>query len=213
MDRWLLVGALWAEVAPVVAALGDRRWLGPRLISGRLAGAEVALLRCGVGPARAAAHTRAALEAWRADRVLSFGTCGALCPSLPVGAVLTSALVGDEAGRTWSIEPLSGQPRADVATVRRVVHTATARDALLRRGFGACEMELAGVAEAAQGRPVHALKVVSDLAGADADPALPIAGLPSPARLLRFQVRAARLTRTRLLPALLTCLTRQDGPA
>lgn len=212
MERWLLVGALWSEVSPVLARMRARRWLGPRLATGVLGGAEIALLRSGVGPARAKARTAAALERWDATRVLSFGTSGALTADHALGAVLTGHRAATEQGPPRALSPLPGVPAVAIASVRHVVCTPTRRDALAAAGFDICEMECVGVLEAAGGRPVHALKVVSDRAGADADPALPGSGIPSPGRLLRSQLRAAALVHGRLLPALEGCLRLRFEP-
>ena len=212
MDRWLLVGALWAEVSPVATRLRDRRWLGSRLVVGTLAGVPVAVLRAGVGPDAASARTAQGLARWPADRVLSFGTCGAISDQLALGDVITGQTVATERGPRLALSALQGVPTVTIASVRAVVCTEARRSALAEAGFEICEMECAAVHQAAAGRPVYALKVVSDRAGADADPALPLSGIPSPTRLLRSQVRAMALVQRRLLPALERCLLQPIPP-
>ena len=59
-------------------------------------------------------------------------------------------------------------------------------------GGHSCALEAAAVLRAAEGRPTRALKVVSDLAGQEGE-------MPS---MTRFMLRAARLSATRLAPAL-----------
>ncbi len=205
MGRWLLVGALWAETLPVARRLEGAEALGLRLLRGRLAGREVALLTCGVGPQRAADRTAAALARLGADRVLSFGTCGALGEGLPDGTVLTVEVVGREGLAPRAVEPLPGLRAARLRTVSRVVADPLERARLAAQGYEICEMEAAGVLSAAGERPFSALKVVSDQAGQDASPVF-VGRLPSPLRVARFQVRAARLVGSSLLPTLLTIL-------
>lgn len=203
MTRWLLAGALPAETLPLLRRLQSPRLLGHRLVAGRLAGREVAILTTGVGPRHAARRTAAALERWEADRLLSLGTCGALIEGLPDGTVVTGALLGEEGGARRAAAPLPGLPAVAIATVSRVVTERDRRARLAAAGFSVCEMEAFSVAGAARGRPVHALKVVSDQAGAEARPTFGGSPFPSPARLVRFQLHAYHLVETRLVPALL----------
>lgn len=211
MDRWLLVGALWTECAPLVARLEEVQWRAPRLAEGRLGGARVAVLAVGVGQERAERRTAEALRRWPAERVVSFGTAGALDEDLRVGDLITGCAVGRDDGARLPLPPLPGLRAVAIASVRKVVCAEPHRLALRGAGFGVCEMECAGVVAAARDLPVYALKVVSDRAGADADPALPLTGLPSPLRLARFQLRAATLVHRRLAPALLRCLLQRSG--
>lgn len=208
--RWLLVGALPSETAPILARLRRPRPRGLRLVEGAIElddrQVEVAVLTCGPGPARALAATRAALAQRPAHAVLSLGTCGALVPGLGIGDLLCGLVATDARGRRWPLSPLPGLPALPIATVAAVVADPATRAALARAGHAVCDMEAAAVAEAAQGLPVHALKVVSDLAGADPDPVHDAPLAPSPARMLRFHARAFGLSRSALTPALLSVL-------
>lgn len=210
------MGALWAETLPLTRALAERAPLGPRIWTGRLRGQELAVLTGGVGPVRAGRRTAEALRRWDADRVLSFGTCGALREDLPDGTVVSGASVGLESGSSGvvsrALAPLVGLPAVSIATVSRVVVEPNRRAALASRGFSVCEMEAHAVLEAAGGRVAHALKVVSDQAGADASPVF-YGPLPSPLRIARFQARAFGLVQRRLLPALCALLERPDSAA
>lgn len=207
--RWLLVGALPSETLPVIRRLVSVRPRGPRLAEGLLTCGDEAhrvwVLTCGPGPDRARRRTREVLALGPVEAVLNLGTCGALRDDLRVGDVLCGASATDERGRSWPLTPLAGLPLVPIATVREVVSTVDRRDALQRAGHAICEMEAAAVAEAAGGLPVAALKVVSDLAGADPAGA-PLA--PSPWRMLRFHAHAMALSETRLLPALRAVLSR-----
>lgn len=208
--RWLLVGALPSETAPILARLRRPRVRGLRLVEGAIElddeRVEVAVLTCGPGPARALAATRAALARCPTEAVLSLGTCGALVAGLGIGDLLCGLVATDARGRRWPLTPLPGLPALPIATVDAVVADPATRAALARAGNAVCEMEAAAVAEAAQGRRVHALKVVSDLAGADPDPAQTDPLAPSPTRILRFHARALRLSRAALTPALMCAL-------
>lgn len=208
--RWLLVGALPSETAPILARLRRPRPRGLRLVEGAIElddrQVEVAVLTCGPGPARALAATRAALARCPAEVVLSLGTCGALIAGLGIGDLLCGLVATDGRGRRWPLTPLPGLPALPIATVGSVVADPATRNALARAGNAVCEMEAAAVAEAAQGRRMHALKVVSDLAGAAPDPVHDATLAPSPAQTLRFHARALALSRATLTPALVSVL-------
>lgn len=209
----LLAGALWAEVLPVLRRLEGRRALSRRLFLGRLAGREVALLQVGVGAPRAERRARAALTGIEASAVLSFGTCGALVGDLPIGSVVTGEAVGHEDGGEVLARALPGPRAVRVATVARVVTDRDRRERLAARGYAICEMEAWGVQRAAPHLPFHVLKVVSDQAGADADPVFEGTPIPSPLRVARFQLHAHRLVERALLPALVAAVEEAGGPA
>jgi len=174
--RWLLVGALLAETLPVRQRLQGGRRLGRRLVTGRLGGVDVGVLRCGVGPRRALAHTREALEAFEAEAVVSFGTAGSLVDHLGVGAVVCTA--------GWD-----GVRRARCTTVRRGVFDPSRRAELAAQGFEVVEMEAAAVEEAAGPRAFYGLKVISDLASV-------------PPTRFGFALHAWRICSDRLAPTL-----------
>lgn len=202
----LLVGALWAETLPLARRLEGARPLSPRLLAGRLAGRPALLLTAGVGRDRAARRTARVLARAPVVAVLSFGTCGALTEDLPDGSLVTAHRIGHERGGLWPATPLPGLRAVAVATVDEVVTERPRRARLAAAGFAVCEMEALGVAEAAGERPLHALKIVSDQAGADASPRFDRAPLPSPLKVARFQLHAFRLVEAHLLPVLMTLL-------
>ena len=107
-ERWLLVGALAAETGPVVRRLAAPRPMGTRLMQGRLAGTEVGVLTVGVGPDKAYRRTVAALKRWRPDRVVSFGTCGALVDDLSIGDVVSASRLLHEAELVASLTAAPG---------------------------------------------------------------------------------------------------------
>lgn len=195
-DLW--VAALVSEVAPLVAALRRPRLLSHRLCVGGFNGRTVAVLRSGVGPQQARRRTREALRRVSAQQVWSLGSCGALTDNLRVGDLITAAWVMDVSTR-HPVVPVEGVRAGGVLTVSSPVFTATRRREVARLGAVVCEMEAAGVADAAAGQRVRVLKVVSDRAGAVPDAAIDGARAVA---MARFHVRVERLMRTRVLPFL-----------
>ena len=158
------VAALVAESSPIVRRLQSPRPLSHRLVSGTLAGCEVAVLTCGVGPSKAFERTTAALARWPADGVLSFGTCGALVDAFGVGSVVTAETLLAEQDPCAPPLPWPAAARVCLTTVDRPVFEASWRDELAGIGAQACEMEAAAVQRAAGSRVFATLKVVSDMA-------------------------------------------------
>lgn len=202
MIHWLLVGALREEVHPIVAALKDRRHHDRRTVLGTLGGQSVAVVRCGVGPVKALSMTRRSVQTLSPARVLSFGTCGSLDPSLSVGTVVTAGRLCRDHGRWWTVEAAQGWPAVGIATVDAPVWDAAGAQPLLKHGARVCEMEAAAVLEASGNTPMQALKVVSDLVGVSPPPRILPGGAPHPRDMLRFRRLAARLSGEFLLPAM-----------
>lgn len=194
-DRILLVGALRAETLPLLRWLSSPRVVSRRLTVGRRGGAALGVLCCGVGPENAQQRTAAALAAWPAAVVISVGTCGALVDGLAVGSVLSADAVMRGAARI-PIAPLAGLGQATVVTVDAPVMDPESRRRWATAGAELCEMEADGVRLAARGARFHAVKVVSDLAGASGPEIL------NRVSLLKFQALALRLVESRLMPAL-----------
>lgn len=198
MPRVLVVGALAAETAPLIGFLWWPRPVSARCVAGKLGPAEVAVLTCGVGERNARERTLAALQLWDAAVVVSVGTCGALVDRVRPGDVVSAVALLRDTTHVRPLTPLVGCPGAWVSTVDRAVTTPERRTELAQAGAEVCEMEAAGVAEAAADRSFHVLKVVSDLAGGEPDPVLARGRLAE----ARFQARAMALSHARLLPAL-----------
>ncbi len=208
--RWLLVGAMGAETLPLLRRLAHPRPLGARLLSGQLGGQPVVVLTAGVGPEKAHRRCLDALARVQPDRVLSFGTCGALVDGLDTGAVRgVQELL--EGGRPLArLEPWPGVATVPLTTEARACWTRDRRMALAATGAWVVEMEAAAVWRASQqhqpGLPVQALKVVSDQAGAQAADPMADPERPDPLTLARFQARALDLVDRLLLPALIAGL-------
>lgn len=198
----LLVAALVAEALPLLLRMDERRWLSRRLVVGTLGGARVAVLRCGVGRQRALHATRDALLQCPARRVVSLGTCGTLVDTLSIGDVVSGLHILDSP--EGSVAPLGAFAKPVlIATVPRVVNSPSLRAAWAERGAEVCEMEADGVREAAGNRAFHAIKVVSDRAGAGST--RPRA-MPRWLAITIFQQRALRLVERKLTPGLVRWL-------
>lgn len=195
--RALLVVALPGEAWPLIRRMRGWRRLGRGLVIGRLGGAPVALLRCGVGRENARERTAEALARLSPERLISLGTCGALVDSLLVGSAVQARALLD-LDRVPALLPL-GLRAVVLATVPRVVASPASREAWAARGAEVCEMEAAGVAEAAGDLPFSALKVVSDLAGGRPSR---LWRLPRAVGVSVFQVMAARGVARALVPPL-----------
>lgn len=205
---WLLVGALHAEVLPVVWLLEQPQATERRLVVGQLGPLRIGVLRCGVGPGPAEARTRATLAAHDARRVVSFGTCGGLRDDLAIGDLITASRLLQDVAPERELVPLSGWRQLACSTVTAPVDTPAARTRLRDAGAGICEMEATAVARAAGDRPVSVLKVVSDLAGGAPDGAF--TG-PRVVGFARFSLRALRLTQAQLAPALIQAISADPG--
>ncbi len=200
----LIAAALWAEALPIGLALEDRQVHGRRLVLGTLDGVPVALLRCGVGLAKSGQEVARILAQRPISRVISVATCGSLRGDLPVGEVITASSVQHSVvGWTRPSQPLPGVRALPVVSVSDPVFTPQRR-AQLAPSAAACEMEAAAVLQASGDRSFSALKVVSDLAGAEQDAAF---SPGDPSAFLRFQRRAADLVGRALLPPLRAALS------
>ena len=87
-----------------------------------------------------------------------------------------------------------------LVTVSRPVLTIEARNRF-QQGADICEMEAFSVWRAAKGITVHTLKVVSDHAGRDPDPAMS-GSFVKAHRIAQFMLRAGALSRRHLVPAM-----------
>ncbi|WP_374928698.1 5'-methylthioadenosine/adenosylhomocysteine nucleosidase [Kytococcus sedentarius] len=86
------MGAIEAEVVQLRGALGEasaETVLGQEVVTGRLEGADVAVLRCGVGKVNAALGA-AALRTVGVDRIVFTGVAGGLAPEVGIGDVVVA---------------------------------------------------------------------------------------------------------------------------
>ena len=149
--------AHWQDVKPAgLDALWSRR--------GTWRGREVVAIMSGVGagPAQRAAELIAEPAA-----LCSFGTCGALDPSLVTGDVVVAESVTDGTD-VWFTSTLK-HPEARAGRViccERIAATEEEKSALHKQGASVVEMEAKGVAKIAQklAVPFYCVKAVSDVA-------------------------------------------------
>jgi len=110
---------------------------------------SVATLVTGMGPEKARIATRRALDAGPADHVMVIGIAGGLSPELPVGALQvpeTVQLYPD--GPRFTTRPLPARRAAGaLMTTDGLFDDEEVWKPILEKGFGAVDMEAAGVAE------------------------------------------------------------------
>jgi adenosylhomocysteine nucleosidase len=116
----------------------------------------VAALVTGMGPALAREATRKALAAGPFDHVMVIGIAGGLDPALPVGSLMVPGRVqlypdGPEF-RTHPLPPR--QPNGALMTTDGLFDNDEVWQPILARGFGAVDMEAAGVAEVCEAEGV-----------------------------------------------------------
>ena len=134
------------------------------------------VILCGIGPERARRAADQFLELG-AEALISFGTCGALTPALPSGAIVIpdtvifndETLPANNAWRAWAMRELASEPfRAQggtLVTVDQPVADSSAKSGLHEQtGAVAADMESGAIFSAAQnaGIPAIALRVVLD---------------------------------------------------
>jgi adenosylhomocysteine nucleosidase len=142
------------ELAAVVRAGALRRTSdeGPFSHAGTIGAWTVVAGVIGVGPSAARRATERMLELGTFDHVMVVGIAGGLDPALPVGALIVPQhvrLYPD--GPVYPSHPLPSR-RADgkLMTTDGLLSAEEAWRAILESGFGAVDMEAAGVAEACE---------------------------------------------------------------
>jgi uridine phosphorylase len=117
---------------------------------------SVATLVTGMGPEKARIATRRALDAGPADHVMVIGIAGGLSPDLPVGALQvaeTVQLYPD--GPRFATRPLPARQAAGaLMTTDGLFDDEDVWKPILEQGFGAVDMEAAGVAEVCEAESV-----------------------------------------------------------
>jgi adenosylhomocysteine nucleosidase len=106
----------------------------------------------GVGPGRARRATERLLELGRFDHVMVVGIAGGLDPALPVGTLIVPRQVRlYPDGPLYQSHPLpSRQADGNLMTTDGLLSAEEDWRAILESGFGAVDMEAAGVAEACE---------------------------------------------------------------
>jgi nucleoside phosphorylase len=155
------------ELKAVVTAFGLRAAPGDAVFShtGVAGGWSVGSLVTGMGPALAREATRRALSAG-ADHVIVVGIAGGLDPDLPVGSLIVPERVAlHPDGPEYHSHPLgTRQASGALMTTDGLFDGDDVWRPMLQRGFGAVDMEAAGVAEVceAAGVPWSVYRGISD---------------------------------------------------
>jgi adenosylhomocysteine nucleosidase len=112
----------------------------------------VGTLVTGMGPALAAEATRRALSTGPIDHVMVIGIAGGLDPALPVGSLMVPERVQlYPDGPVFHTHPLATRPASGgLMTTDGLFDNDDVWRPILERGFGAVDMEAAGVAEACE---------------------------------------------------------------
>src|SRR3984885_1237573 len=112
----------------------------------------VGALVTGMGPALARQATRRALSAGSIDHVMVIGIAGGLDPALPVGSLIVPERVQlYPDGPVFHTHPIaSRQASGGLMTTDGLFDNDDVWRPILERGFGAVDMEAAGVAEACE---------------------------------------------------------------
>ena len=122
----------------------------------------------GVGAKRAMEAVDAAIS-FHPDAIVSTGFCGALDTRLGIADIVVATCVVTPAGSRYAPHSVDGGSHCAVCSLDHVVQTAAEKRTLAAHGFGAVEMEAAGVAARAEALnlPLYCIRSVSDLAGED----------------------------------------------
>jgi adenosylhomocysteine nucleosidase len=142
--------------------------------AGKLDGREVVIVESGVGSAAAARATKATIEFYRPQWVVSAGFAGALHEDLRRGHVLMADTVARESGEQLAVgiklEPhvlaaTKGLHVGRLVTVDRLIRHPAERRALANQtGAFACDMETYAVAQACRdaGTRLLSVRIISD---------------------------------------------------
>jgi 4-hydroxy-3-methylbut-2-enyl diphosphate reductase len=138
----------------------------------------VRVVRTGVGPVRSRQATRRLRED-PAQLLVVAGLCGGVDPDLAVGDVVVASALRRLGAPSFPVETermcraleMQGIP-ARVGCILSVDHVVrgSEREALFAEGAAAVDMESAWLAEAAEGRPLSVVRVVSDAPASELHP-------------------------------------------
>ena len=166
--RVAVLAPMQPELKAIIASFGLKPAKGDPVFShaGAAGDWSVVSLVIGMGPARAREATRTTLAAGPLDHVMVVGIAGGLDPGLPVGSLLVPSRVqlypdGPEY-RAHPIPPR--QASGGLMTTDGLFDDDDIWRPILERGFGAVDMEAAGVAEVCEeaGVPWSVYRGISD---------------------------------------------------
>ena len=146
-----MLAPMQPELKAIVKSFGLRPSPGDPVFSHRGAAGDwsVATLVTGMGPALARDATRRALAAGPFDHVMVIGIAGGLDPDLPVGSLMVPSRVQlYPDGPEYRTRPLGPREASGgLMTTDGLFDDDDVWRPILERGFGAVDMEAAGVAE------------------------------------------------------------------
>ncbi len=105
-----IIGAIKDEVASLEAALTDKRstfTAGMEFCEGRLDGARVVVVKCGMGKVNAAVCAGIVIREFRACRVINTGVAGSLDASIDIGDIVVST---DAVQHDFDLTPIGCEP-------------------------------------------------------------------------------------------------------
>jgi nucleoside phosphorylase len=166
--RAVVLAPMQPELKGIVKSFGLRPTTGADVFSheGDVGRWKVGALVTGMGPALARDATHKAVGAGAVDHVMVVGIAGGLSPDLPVGSLMVPSRVQlYPDGPEFATHPLAGRVAAGgLMTTDGLFDGEEVWRPILERGFGAVDMEAAGVAEVceAAGVPWSVYRGISD---------------------------------------------------
>ena len=146
------------ELKAIVKSFGLRPTSGDPVFShrGSVGAWSASALVTGMGPALAREATERALAAGPFDHVMVVGIAGGLDPALPVGTLMVPRTVGlYPDGPEFTTHPLPPrEPAGALMTTEGLFDDDDIWKPILARGYGAVDMEAAGVAEVCEAHGV-----------------------------------------------------------
>jgi adenosylhomocysteine nucleosidase len=153
--RVVVLAPMRPELKAIVTAFGLRPTAGDPVFThtGTAGTWSVVTLVTGMGPALAREATLRALGAGPCQHVMVIGIAGGLDPALPVGSLLVPSRVQlYPEGPQYQAHPIPPRHAAGgLMTTERLFDDDEVWRPILERGFGAVDMEAAGVAEVCEG--------------------------------------------------------------
>ena len=148
--RVAVLAPMQPELKAIVQSFGLQATSGDAVFShsGTAGTWWVGSLVTGMGPALAREATRRALSAGSIDHVMVIGIAGGLDPALPVGALMVPERVQlYPDGPEFGTHPIPPRQASGALMTTEGLFDDNVWGPILARGFGAVDMEAAGVAE------------------------------------------------------------------
>jgi adenosylhomocysteine nucleosidase len=170
LSQLVVLAPMPSELRPIVRRLGLAKTGGPASEhAGAVGRTQVRAVHTGMGTAKAAAATEAALADGGVDRVVVCGIAGAVDPDLAIGALISPEVVLDHASRA-TYRPTPWDPavtaRGTLCTADELIVQPERVEELRRQGVIALDMETSAVAAVCERRGVawSVIRSISDKA-------------------------------------------------